>query len=35
MIIGTNWFLGFSHCTEAKSAYIRENVTGRINGDYS
>jgi len=29
MIIGTNWFLGFSHCTEAKSAYIRENVMER------
>jgi hypothetical protein len=23
MIIGTNWFLGFSHCTEAKDAYIK------------
>jgi hypothetical protein len=24
MIIGTNWFLGFSHCTSAKDALIRE-----------
>ena len=29
MIIGTNWFLGYSHCTEAKSEYIRENVMDR------
>ena len=26
MVIGTNWFLGFSHCTRAKSDYIKENV---------
>ena len=29
MIIGTNWFLGFSHCTESKSLYIRDNVRKR------
>lgn len=26
MIIGTNWFLGWSHTTGAKDRYIRENV---------
>ena len=29
MIVGTNWFLGFSHCTAAKDAYINEHVRGR------
>lgn len=24
MIIGTNWFLGFSHCTSAKDQFIKE-----------
>jgi len=27
MIIGTNWFVGFSHCTRSKDDYIRANVT--------
>ncbi len=26
MIIGTNWFLGWSHTTAAKDQYIKENV---------
>lgn len=26
MVIGTNWFLGFSHTTPSKDAYINENV---------
>jgi hypothetical protein len=26
MIIGTNWFLGFSHTTRAKDAYIRDHM---------
>jgi len=26
MIIGTNWFLGFSHCTPSKDEYIREQM---------
>jgi hypothetical protein len=26
LIIGTNWFLGFSHITAAKDAYIKEHV---------
>jgi hypothetical protein len=25
MIIGTNWFLGWSHCTAAKDAFIKEH----------
>jgi hypothetical protein len=29
MIIGTNWFLGFSHTTRAKDDYICQNVTDR------
>ena len=29
MIIGTNWFLGWSHCTAAKDEYIREHVRDR------
>ena len=29
MIIGTNWFLGWSHTSAAKSAYIKEHVTHR------
>ncbi len=29
MIVGTNWFLGYSHCTQAKSHYIKENVQDR------
>lgn len=29
MIIGTNWFLGWSHCTAAKDAYIKENIADR------
>ena len=29
MVIGTNWFLGFSHCTHAKDNYLRENVRNR------
>lgn len=26
MIIGTNWFAGFSHATKAKDDYIKENI---------
>jgi len=26
MIIGTNWFLGFSHCTPSKDDFIREHM---------
>lgn len=26
MIVGTNWFLGWSHCTPAKDAYIQEHI---------
>jgi hypothetical protein len=29
MIIGTNWFLGWSHSTAAKDAYIKENIMDR------
>ncbi len=29
MIIGTNWFLGYSHCTPSKSSLIRQVVKGR------
>ena len=29
MIIGTNWFLGWSHASYAKDLYIRENVADR------
>ncbi|MCX7014231.1 MAG: hypothetical protein NTW86_17045 [Candidatus Sumerlaeota bacterium] len=29
MIIGTNWFLGYSHCTKAKGTYLRKNVADR------
>ncbi len=29
MVIGTNWFLGWSHATEAKDRYIKENVAER------
>ncbi|HOX06731.1 MAG TPA: hypothetical protein PK280_10030 [Planctomycetota bacterium] len=29
MIIGTNWFLGFSHCTDAKDAYIKSVMDRR------
>jgi hypothetical protein len=29
MIIGTNWFLGYTHCTSAKSRFIERNVTSR------
>ena len=29
MIIGTNWLLGWSHCTPAKDDYIKENVAKR------
>jgi hypothetical protein len=29
MIIGTNWFLGFSHTTAAKDDYIKANVMDR------
>ncbi len=29
MIVGTNWFLGYSHCTQAKSHYIKANVQDR------
>ncbi len=29
MIIGTNWFCGFSHQTPARDAYIKENILDR------
>jgi hypothetical protein len=29
MIIGTNWFLGWSHTSSAKDSYIKENITDR------
>ncbi|NLV92596.1 MAG: hypothetical protein GX030_09440 [Firmicutes bacterium] len=29
LIIGTNWFLGWSHQTPAKDAFIKENVANR------
>jgi len=29
LIIGTNWFLGWSHTTAAKDAFIKEHVTER------
>lgn len=29
MVIGTNWFLGWSHCTRAKDSYIKEHVCDR------
>jgi hypothetical protein len=29
MIIGTNWFLGYSHTTRAKDGYVRAHVTNR------
>jgi len=29
MIIGTNWFLGYSHCTRAKDDYLVETVRNR------
>ena len=29
MIIGTNWFLGWSHCSNAKDEYIKETVANR------
>jgi len=29
LIIGTNWFLGFSHCTPSKDMYIKEVIRQR------
>ncbi|MBN1286212.1 MAG: hypothetical protein JXB47_12510 [Anaerolineae bacterium] len=29
LVIGTNWFMGFSHATPAKDAYIREHMDRR------
>ena len=29
MIVGTNWFLGFSHTTAAKDAFIKEHIAHR------
>ena len=29
MIIGTNWFLGWSHTSKAKDAYIKHNIRDR------
>ena len=29
MIVGTNWFLGFSHCTPAKDEYVKEHIRDR------
>jgi len=31
MIIGTNWFLGYTHCTQGKSRFIERTVTTREN----
>jgi hypothetical protein len=33
MLIGTNWFLGFSHCTAAKDAYIQSVMDRRKTAD--
>jgi hypothetical protein len=33
LIIGTNWFLGFSHTTPAKDAYIKEHMDRRAIAD--
>lgn len=29
LIVGTNWFLGYSHTTLAKDSYIKEHIAGR------
>ncbi len=29
LIIGSNWFLGWSHCTAAKDKFIKENIAER------
>jgi hypothetical protein len=29
MIIGTNWFLGYTHCTTAKTAWVERTVANR------
>ena len=29
MIIGTNWFLGWSYCTLAKDKFIKEQIRDR------
>jgi len=29
MIIGTNWFLGWSHTTAAKDAFIKDSICQR------
>jgi hypothetical protein len=29
MVIGTNWFLGWSHTTDAKDCFIKENIADR------
>lgn len=29
MIIGTNWFLGWSHCSQAKDTYIQDHIRNR------
>jgi hypothetical protein len=29
MIVGTNWFMGFSHCTPAKDRFIKEHLMQR------
>ena len=29
LIIGTNWFLGWSHTSKAKSQYIKANMSDR------
>jgi len=31
MIIGTNWFLGYTHCTQAKTRFIERTVMSRDN----
>jgi len=29
MIIGTNWFLGYSHCTEARDAFLEDSMDSK------
>ena len=29
LIVGTNWFMGWSHCTKAKDNYIKEHIKQR------
>ncbi|MCL2701511.1 MAG: hypothetical protein FWE88_07440 [Phycisphaerae bacterium] len=29
LIVGTNWFMGYSHCTPSQDTYIKENIRQR------